>query len=69
MLKKLILANFRIFFQGIENTDYRTLEFFGKAVKRMASNTEAAISFLRGNGAIISGRLLLVNPEDTEDNF
>ncbi len=69
LLKKIVEANFKFIFLGIENPDPKNLQLYGKNVKKMASKAEVVVSYLRSHNIIVMGGLITGNPDDTARDF
>ncbi|MFX0066282.1 MAG: B12-binding domain-containing radical SAM protein [Candidatus Hermodarchaeota archaeon] len=69
LLKKIVDANFKVVFMGIENPDPKNLQVYGKNIKKMAGKAEIVVSNLRSQNIIVAGGLILGNPDDTERDF
>ncbi|MHA2496653.1 MAG: B12-binding domain-containing radical SAM protein [Candidatus Hodarchaeales archaeon] len=69
LLKKMVEANFKGVFMGIENPDPKNLKLYGKNIKKMASKAEAVVSYLRSHKVLVAGGLIVGNPDDTEKDF
>ncbi|MFX1536275.1 MAG: hypothetical protein ACFFDI_18825, partial [Promethearchaeota archaeon] len=69
ILKKLVEANFKFIFLGIENTNPKNLRLYGKTVKQMAMKAKTIVSYLRQHGIIVMGGFIIGNPDDTKSDF
>ena len=69
LLKKLIDANFKSVYLGIENPSPNNLKIYGKKVKNMTEKAEVLVSKLRGYGVVVIGGFILGNPNDTGRDF
>lgn len=69
LLKKIVEANFKLIFLGIENPNPKTLRSIGKNVRNIAEKAEILISYLRSHKVLAAGGFILGNPEDTTTDF
>ncbi|MFX1250630.1 MAG: B12-binding domain-containing radical SAM protein [Promethearchaeota archaeon] len=69
LLKKIIDANFKFIFMGIENPNPKNLRLIGKNVKNMAEKAERLVSYFRSHNIITIGGFILGNPEDRANDF
>ncbi|MFX1538168.1 MAG: B12-binding domain-containing radical SAM protein, partial [Promethearchaeota archaeon] len=69
LLKKIVDANFKFIFMGIENTNPKNLRLIGKNVKNMAEKAEILVSYFRNHNIVTIGGFILGNPEDRASDF
>jgi anaerobic magnesium-protoporphyrin IX monomethyl ester cyclase len=69
LLKKMVKANFKLIFLGIENPNPKTLRIIGKNVRNIAEKAESIISYLQTQKVLTAGGFILGNPEDTTEDF
>lgn len=69
LLKKIVEANFKLIFLGIENPNPRNLRSIGKNVRNMAEKAEILISYLRSHKILTAGGFIVGNPDDTAEDF
>lgn len=69
LLKLALEANFKGFFLGIENPFQNKLQTIGKNVPNMAKKAEVVVSYIRSQGALALGGLIVGNPDDKAEDF
>jgi radical SAM superfamily enzyme YgiQ (UPF0313 family) len=69
IVDKMAKAGFKTVFLGIENASEGNLEFLGKDNQVNNDRTERAVAYLRENGIIVLGAMIVGNPEDNENTM
>ena len=69
LLKKLVDANFKFVFLGIESHNTRNLKLYGKKIKEMARKAKSLVSYLRNHNILVAGGFITGNPDDTSKDF
>ena len=69
LLEKVVEANFKLIFLGIENPNPKILRSIGKNVRNQAEKAENIISYLRSQKVLTAGGFILGSPNDTVEDF
>ncbi|UCG03707.1 MAG: B12-binding domain-containing radical SAM protein [Candidatus Heimdallarchaeota archaeon] len=69
LLKKIVEANFKLIFLGIENPNPKILRSIGKNVRNQAEKSKSIISYLRSQKVLAAGGFILGSPDDTKEDF
>ena len=68
LVKKMADAGIKLVFLGIESVSQSGLDFLGKR-NMTTDQTKRAVKYLRDNGIICAGGLIIGNPDDNEDTL